>query len=91
MGAGVILPQPDTADGVRKWTQHGLPFCGKYCACVRPYVLCVCVCVMKHFRETVADEKQQELLNKRFLLPKNVRLNKKISKAAVLKFSGSVG
>ena len=34
MGAGVILPQPDTTDGARKWTEHGSPLYGNYCGCV---------------------------------------------------------
>ena len=66
-GAGVILPQPDTTNGARMWTEHRLPLYGKYCTCVRPCVLsvCVCVCEVNHFRERrVADERQQELLNK---------------------------
>lgn len=32
MGAGVILPQPDTTDGARKWTEQELPLYGNYCA-----------------------------------------------------------
>lgn len=66
-GAGVILPQPDITNGAGMWTEHGFPLYGKHCTCERPCVLSVSVfvCVIKHFRERrVADERQQELLNK---------------------------